>query len=195
MVVRIQLEHFLCSIKSPGVEACREGSTWSHVASGQTRIQTPNARCSSSSKAPAEAFRDSFPPSHKSLSRLINEVPYLPKSVLKLLVCYWKWAIAQWFASVEGFREAAMDAINQVTWTHLSVPVLESEDEDGFPISFAANDKDNTSSGKKVAEESNRKGEKGQAKRKKEVDDSENKAKRKKDDSVVGHDDRARYEF
>ncbi|KAI3725057.1 hypothetical protein L1987_64830 [Smallanthus sonchifolius] len=149
--------------------------------------------CSSSSKAPAEAFRDSFPPSHKSLSRLINEVPYLPKSVLKLLVCYWKWAIAQWFASVEGFREAAMDAINQVTWTHLSsVPVLESEDEDGFPISFAANDKDNTSSGKKVAEESNRKGEKGQAKRKKEVDDSENKAKRKKDDSVVGHDDRAR---
>ncbi|KAL4564915.1 hypothetical protein LXL04_028991 [Taraxacum kok-saghyz] len=26
-------------------------------------------------------------------------------------------ATAQWFASVEGFREAAMDAINQVTWT------------------------------------------------------------------------------
>ncbi|KAI3705932.1 hypothetical protein L1987_76181 [Smallanthus sonchifolius] len=73
-----------------------------------------------------------------------------------------------------------------------SVPVLEeSEDEDGFPISSAANDKDSTPSGKKFAEESIRKGEKGQAKRKKEVDDSENKAKRKKDDSVVGHDDRA----
>ncbi|KAI3783805.1 hypothetical protein L1987_42892 [Smallanthus sonchifolius] len=72
-----------------------------------------------------------------------------------------------------------------------SVPVLESEDEDGFPISSAANDKDSTPSGKKIAEESIRKGEKGQAKRKKEVDDSENKAKRKKDDSVVGHDDRA----
>ncbi|KAF5774232.1 putative isoleucine--tRNA ligase [Helianthus annuus] len=26
-------------------------------------------------------------------------------------------ATAQWFASVEGFREAATDAINQVTWT------------------------------------------------------------------------------
>ncbi|KAF5762617.1 putative armadillo-like helical, symplekin, symplekin/Pta1 [Helianthus annuus] len=33
----------------------------------------------------AEALRDSFPPSDKSLSRLLNEVPYLPKSVVKLL--------------------------------------------------------------------------------------------------------------
>ncbi|XP_076904696.1 uncharacterized protein LOC143560239 [Bidens hawaiensis] len=33
----------------------------------------------------AEALRDSFPPSDKSLSRLLNEVPYLPKSVIKLL--------------------------------------------------------------------------------------------------------------
>ncbi|KAI3732335.1 hypothetical protein L1987_63539 [Smallanthus sonchifolius] len=35
----------------------------------------------------AEALRDSFPPSDKSLSRLLNEVPYLPKSVIKLLEC------------------------------------------------------------------------------------------------------------
>ncbi|KAL8232547.1 hypothetical protein R6Q57_002325 [Mikania cordata] len=35
----------------------------------------------------AEALRDSFSPSDKSLSRLLNEVPYLPKSVLKLLEC------------------------------------------------------------------------------------------------------------
>ncbi|KAK9069962.1 hypothetical protein SSX86_010360 [Deinandra increscens subsp. villosa] len=35
----------------------------------------------------AETLRDSFPPSDKSLSRLLNEVPYLPKSVLKLLEC------------------------------------------------------------------------------------------------------------
>ncbi|XP_076914378.1 uncharacterized protein LOC143573367 isoform X1 [Bidens hawaiensis] len=33
----------------------------------------------------AEALRDSFPPSDKSLSRLLNEVPYVPKSVIKLL--------------------------------------------------------------------------------------------------------------
>ncbi|KAI7733138.1 hypothetical protein M8C21_013291 [Ambrosia artemisiifolia] len=69
-----------------------------------------------------------------------------------------------------------------------SVPVLESEDEDGFPISSAANDKDNIPTVKKVTEESNKK---GKAKRKNEVNDSENKAKRKKDDSVVGHDDHA----
>ncbi|XP_078445318.1 HEAT repeat-containing protein isoform X2 [Wolffia australiana] len=33
----------------------------------------------------AEAIRDSFPPSDKSLSRLLVEVPYLPKPVVKLL--------------------------------------------------------------------------------------------------------------
>ncbi|CAA6661820.1 unnamed protein product [Spirodela intermedia] len=35
----------------------------------------------------AEALRDSFPASDKSLSRLLVEVPYLPKSVIKLLEC------------------------------------------------------------------------------------------------------------
>lgn len=35
----------------------------------------------------AETLRDSFPPSDKSLSRLLSEVPYLPKSSLKLLEC------------------------------------------------------------------------------------------------------------
>lgn len=30
-------------------------------------------------------MRDSFPPSDKSFSRLLGEVPYLPNSVLKLL--------------------------------------------------------------------------------------------------------------
>lgn len=35
----------------------------------------------------AETLRDSFPPSDKSLSRLFSEVPYLPKSSLKLLEC------------------------------------------------------------------------------------------------------------
>ena len=34
-----------------------------------------------------ETLRDSFPPSDKSLSRLLGEVPYLPNSVLKLLEC------------------------------------------------------------------------------------------------------------
>lgn len=33
----------------------------------------------------AETLRDSFLPSDKSLSRLLCEVPYLPKSILKLL--------------------------------------------------------------------------------------------------------------
>ncbi|KAI4353360.1 hypothetical protein L6164_002318 [Bauhinia variegata] len=33
----------------------------------------------------AEALRDSFPPSDKSLSRLLSEAPYLPKSVLRIL--------------------------------------------------------------------------------------------------------------
>ncbi|KAL3027390.1 hypothetical protein AAZX31_03G049800 [Glycine max] len=33
----------------------------------------------------AEALRDSFPPSDKSLSKLLGESPYLPKSVLKIL--------------------------------------------------------------------------------------------------------------
>ncbi|KAK3019013.1 hypothetical protein RJ639_003621 [Escallonia herrerae] len=37
--------------------------------------------------AVAETLRDSFPASDKSLSRLLGEVPYLPKSVLKLLEC------------------------------------------------------------------------------------------------------------
>ncbi|XP_038693339.1 symplekin isoform X2 [Tripterygium wilfordii] len=37
--------------------------------------------------AVAETLRDSFPPSDKSLSRLLNEAPYLPKSILKLLEC------------------------------------------------------------------------------------------------------------
>lgn len=32
-----------------------------------------------------ETLRDSFPPSDKSLSRLLGEVPYLPNSVLKLM--------------------------------------------------------------------------------------------------------------
>ncbi|XP_059667995.1 uncharacterized protein LOC132313299 isoform X2 [Cornus florida] len=35
----------------------------------------------------AETLRDSFPASDKSLSRLLSEVPYLPKSILKLLEC------------------------------------------------------------------------------------------------------------
>ncbi|XP_024981253.1 uncharacterized protein LOC112517999 isoform X2 [Cynara cardunculus var. scolymus] len=35
----------------------------------------------------AETLRDSFPATDKSLSRLLSEVPYLPKSVLKLLEC------------------------------------------------------------------------------------------------------------
>ncbi|XP_021744745.1 uncharacterized protein LOC110710718 isoform X2 [Chenopodium quinoa] len=35
----------------------------------------------------AETLRDSFPPSDKSLSCLFSEVPYLPKSSLKLLEC------------------------------------------------------------------------------------------------------------
>lgn len=33
----------------------------------------------------AETLKDTFPPSDKSLSRLLGEVPYLPQSVLKLL--------------------------------------------------------------------------------------------------------------
>ncbi|KAK9290954.1 hypothetical protein L1049_009134 [Liquidambar formosana] len=35
----------------------------------------------------AETLRDSFPASDKSLSRLLGEVPYLPKSIFKLLGC------------------------------------------------------------------------------------------------------------
>lgn len=35
----------------------------------------------------AETLRDSFPASDKSLSRLLAEVPYLPKSVFTLLEC------------------------------------------------------------------------------------------------------------
>ncbi|KAL4557934.1 hypothetical protein LXL04_036129 [Taraxacum kok-saghyz] len=35
----------------------------------------------------AETLRDSFPSTDKSLSRLLSEVPYLPKSVVKLLEC------------------------------------------------------------------------------------------------------------
>ncbi|XP_017247207.1 uncharacterized protein LOC108218671 isoform X2 [Daucus carota subsp. sativus] len=35
----------------------------------------------------AETLRDAFPASDKSLSRLLGEVPYLPKSILKLLEC------------------------------------------------------------------------------------------------------------
>lgn len=34
-----------------------------------------------------DTLRDSFPPSDKSLSRLLGEVPYLPDSVLKFLEC------------------------------------------------------------------------------------------------------------
>ncbi|OMO85062.1 hypothetical protein CCACVL1_10448 [Corchorus capsularis] len=37
--------------------------------------------------AVAETLRDSFPPSDKSLSKLLDEVPRLPKSVLNLLEC------------------------------------------------------------------------------------------------------------
>lgn len=33
-------------------------------------------------------------------------------------------ATEQWFASVEGFRDAAMDAINQVTWIPSQVFVI-----------------------------------------------------------------------
>lgn len=33
-------------------------------------------------------------------------------------------ATEQWFASVEGFREAAMDAIDQVTWIPSQVFIL-----------------------------------------------------------------------
>lgn len=64
------------------------------------------------------------------------------------------------------------------------VPVMESEDEDGFPISSTVNDKDNISNGIKTPE--------GSAKKKRQVDDSEKSAKRKRDDSVVG-DGVARY--
>ncbi|KAI7726064.1 hypothetical protein M8C21_009683 [Ambrosia artemisiifolia] len=60
-----------------------------------------------------------------------------------------------------------------------SVPVLESEDEDGFPISASTNDKDSVPSGTKNTE------------MKKEADDSGKSAKRKRDDSVVGNDDLA----
>lgn len=35
----------------------------------------------------AETLKDSFPPSDKSLSRLLGEAPYLPKSVINLLEC------------------------------------------------------------------------------------------------------------
>lgn len=35
----------------------------------------------------AETLRDSFPASDKSLSRLLGEAPYLPKSIFKLLEC------------------------------------------------------------------------------------------------------------
>ncbi|XP_022151495.1 uncharacterized protein LOC111019424 [Momordica charantia] len=35
----------------------------------------------------AETLKDSFPPSEKSLSRLLGEAPYLPKSVINLLEC------------------------------------------------------------------------------------------------------------
>lgn len=34
-----------------------------------------------------ETLQDSFPSTDKSLSRLVSEVPYLPKSVLKFLEC------------------------------------------------------------------------------------------------------------
>ncbi|KAL5740398.1 hypothetical protein ACOSQ2_029578 [Xanthoceras sorbifolium] len=37
--------------------------------------------------AVSETLRDSFPPSDKTLNRLLGEAPYLPKSVLKLLEC------------------------------------------------------------------------------------------------------------
>lgn len=64
-----------------------------------------------------------------------------------------------------------------------SVPVLESEDEDGFPISSSASAKDSVPSGIKNTE------------MKKEADDSGKSAKRKRGDSVVGNDDLARYDF
>lgn len=35
----------------------------------------------------AETLRDSFPASDKSLSRLLGEAPYLPKSVFEMLEC------------------------------------------------------------------------------------------------------------
>ena len=35
----------------------------------------------------AETLRDSFPPSDKSLSKLLGEAPRLPKAVLNLLEC------------------------------------------------------------------------------------------------------------
>lgn len=69
-----------------------------------------------------------------------------------------------------------------------SVPVLESEDEDGFPISSSAKDKASVQNGEQNSEVSTGKGENGQAKRKKGMDDSERTAKRKKEDSVIGDD-------
>lgn len=67
--------------------------------------------------------------------------------------------------------------------TAASVPVLESEDEDGFPVSSPA--KSGLSS-KEETEEFTEKGTSGQVKRKKTKGDSgdTNSAKRKKDDSV-----------
>ncbi|KAJ0452247.1 putative peptidylprolyl isomerase [Helianthus annuus] len=61
-----------------------------------------------------------------------------------------------------------------------SVPVLESEDEDGFPISSSAKGKDSVSSGTKNTEGSAKKIAKKP---------SEKSAKRKRDDSVVDDDD------
>ncbi|XP_076913597.1 peptidyl-prolyl cis-trans isomerase FKBP53-like isoform X2 [Bidens hawaiensis] len=62
------------------------------------------------------------------------------------------------------------------------VSVMESEGEDGFPISSTVNDKDNISNGIKTSEGPAKKSE---AKKKKQVEDSEKSAKRKRDDSVV----------
>ncbi|XP_076919086.1 peptidyl-prolyl cis-trans isomerase FKBP53-like [Bidens hawaiensis] len=62
------------------------------------------------------------------------------------------------------------------------VPVMESEDEDGFPISSTVNEKDNISNGIKTPEGLAKKSE---AEKKKQVDDSEKSAKRKRDDSVL----------
>ncbi|KVI07189.1 Nucleoplasmin core domain-containing protein [Cynara cardunculus var. scolymus] len=69
-----------------------------------------------------------------------------------------------------------------------SVPVLESEDEDGFPISSSAKDKASVPNDKQNSEVSTGKGENGQAKRKKGMNDSEHTAKRKREDSVMGDD-------
>lgn len=69
-----------------------------------------------------------------------------------------------------------------------NVPVLESEDEDGFPISSKTKEKTSVPESKQESEGTAGKGQNGQGKRKKGTDDSEKSAKKKKDESVKGDD-------